>query len=108
MILRHLTHVEIIYNDAITERLFSAAKNVVTDKQTCLDYEKINEILFLQKAVQTLKQLSNNSITRKRTILIPSLIRISSEDSICTARKLTCIDVEDDVDYFKDGECCFH
>ena len=47
MILWYLTHVEIIYNDAITERLFSAAKNVVTDKQTCLDYEKINEILFL-------------------------------------------------------------
>ena len=107
MILQHPTHIEVIYNDAITERLFSAAKTVVTDKQTCLDCEKINEILFLQKTLETLKQLSNNSITRKLTILISSLTRISSEDSICTARKLTCIDVEDDVDYFNGGECCF-
>ena len=107
MILRHLTHVEVIYNDVITEHLFSAAKSVVTDKQTRLDCEKINEILFLQKTLQTLKQLSNNSITRKRTILISSLTRISSEDSICTARKLTCTGVEDDVDYFNGGECCF-
>ena len=95
------------YNDAITECLFSAAKNIVTDKQTRLDCEKTNEILFLQKTLQTLKQLSNNSITRKRTILISSLTRISSEDSICTARKSSCIDVEDDVDYFNGGECCF-
>ena len=107
MILRHLTYAEIIYNDAITERLFSAAKNVVTDKQTRLDCEKINEILFLQKTLQNLKQLSNNSITRKRTILISFLTRISSEDSICTARKLTCIDVGDNMDYFNGGKCCF-
>ena len=70
MILQHLTHVEVIYNDAITKRLFSPAKNVVTDKQTRLDCDKINEILFLQKTLQTLKQLPNNSITGQRTILI--------------------------------------
>ena len=107
MILRHLTHVEIIYNDAITECLFSAAKNVITDKRMRLDCEKINEILFLQKTLETLKQLSNNSITRKRTISNSSSNTVSSEDSICTAPTLTCIYVEDDIDDFNGDKYCF-
>ena len=93
-------------SNTIIERLFSAAKNVVTDKRTRLDCERINEILFLQKNLKTVKQLSNNSITRKRTIPISSSTTVSAEDSICTIPKLTCIDVEDDIDDFNGDEYC--
>ena len=93
-------------SNIIIERLFSAAKNVVTDKRKSLDCEKINEILILQKNLKTSKQLSNNSITLKRTIPISSSTTVSSEDSICTAPKLTCIDVEDDIDDFNGDEYC--
>lgn len=94
-------------SNTIIERLFSAAKNTVTEKRTRLDCDKINEILFLQKNLKNLKQLSNKNIARKRTLPISSSDTVSCEDPACTAPKVACIDVEDDVDDFNDDECCF-
>ena len=60
------------------ERLFSTAKNVVTHKRTRLACEKINELLFLQKNMRNLQQLSNNDLSRKRTASMSSTTTVSS------------------------------
>jgi hypothetical protein len=85
-------------SNTVVERLFSAAKNVVTEKRTRLDCEKINQILFLQKNMKCLKELSNNDLSRKRTTSMSSTTTVSSEESTCTAPKQFCLDVEDNFD----------
>ncbi|CAF3157858.1 unnamed protein product [Rotaria socialis] len=82
-------------SNTIIERLFSTAKNVVTEKRTRLDCEKINQMLFLQKNMKTLKELSNSDFRRKRTASMSSTTTVSSEESTCTAPKQLCIDVDD-------------
>ena len=74
------------------------AKNVVTEKRTRLDCEKINQILFSQKNMRTLKQLLNNDLHRKRTVSMSSTTIISSEESICAASKQLRLDAEDSFD----------
>ena len=71
-------------SNTIVERLFSTAKYVITDKRTHLQSEKINQILFLQKNLKTLKQLSTHDVQRKRTVSMSSTATVSSEESTCT------------------------
>lgn len=94
-------------SNTIIERLFSKAKNVVTEKRTRLDCEKINQILFLQKNMKTLKELSNNEFRRKRTASMSSsttttsssATTMSSEESACTVPKQLRLD-DDSFDEF--------
>ncbi|CAF1638254.1 unnamed protein product [Adineta ricciae] len=74
-------------SNTIVERLFSSSKNVVTEKRTRLGASKINELLFLRKNLNTLKQLINNS-NRKRTLSMSSTITTSSDDSSAKQQRL--------------------
>ncbi|CAF1934265.1 unnamed protein product [Rotaria magnacalcarata] len=82
------------------ERLSSTAKNVVTEKITRLHCEKINQMLFLQKNMNILKELLNSDFRRKRTASMSSTTTVSSEESTCTVPKQLCLDV---VDSFNDA-----
>ncbi|CAF1448781.1 unnamed protein product [Rotaria sordida] len=82
-------------SNTVIERLFSAAKNVVTEKRTRLDSEKINQLLFLQKNMKTLKELSSNDFQRKRTTSMTSTARLSPEESSCTSPKQLRLDIND-------------
>ncbi|CAF1531914.1 unnamed protein product [Adineta ricciae] len=53
----------------------------------CDSASKINELLFLQKNLNTLKQLINNS-NRKRTLSMSSTITTSSDDSSAKQQRL--------------------
>lgn len=70
--------------------------------------EKINQILFLQKNLKTLKQLSSHDVQRNRTVSMSSPATVSSEESPCTVPKLFCIDFEEEEDThnFYDREHC--
>ncbi|CAF1542534.1 unnamed protein product [Adineta ricciae] len=81
-------------SNTIIERLFSAAKNTVDGKRTNLGSEKINQLLFLQKNLSTLKQLFQEK-RRKRTVSMSSTTTMSSEDSSYTMAKRARIDDED-------------
>ena len=81
-------------SNTVIERLFSSAKNVVTERRTRLDSEKINELLFLQKNMNTLKPL-NYINQRKRTISMSSTTTASSEESTNTAPKQSRLDIDD-------------
>ena len=99
-------------SNTIVERLFSAAKNVVTDKRTRLDCEKINQMLFLQKNMKALKQLFNNDPRRKRTVSTASTATSSSsfEELACTSPKLLRLEIEDITDEYDKGniiDCSF-
>jgi hypothetical protein len=59
-----------------------------------LGSEKINELLFLQKNLNILKNLIDNN-GRKRTISMSSTTTASSEDSTCTIPKQQRLEVED-------------
>ena len=85
-------------SNTVIERLFSTAKNVVTENRTRLDCEKINQILFLQKNMKCLKELSNADICRKRTASASSTTTVSSEESGCTTSKQVRLDLEDSFD----------
>jgi hypothetical protein len=78
-------------SNTVVERLFSASKNLISEKRTNLASEKINQLLFLQKNYKLLKQLLLES-RRKRTISMSSTTTISSEDSTCTVPKQPKID----------------
>ena len=94
-------------SNTVIERLFSASKNVVTEKRTRLDTEKINQLLFLQKNLDTLKELVND-VSRKRSLSMSSTTTASSEESTCTNPKQRCLDMEvsstdlDDTELFLD------
>jgi len=81
-------------SNTVIERLFSSAKNVVTERRARVDCEKINELLFLQKNMNTLKQL-NYINHRKRNISMSSTTTISSEESTCTVPKQSRLDIDD-------------
>jgi hypothetical protein len=87
-------------SNTIIERLFSTAKNVVTEKRTCLGGQKINQLLFLKKNLGTLKELMNDNL-RKRTLSMSSTTTVSSEESTCTTPKQPRLDIED---YFSDTD----
>ncbi|CAM4921723.1 unnamed protein product [Rotaria socialis] len=91
------------------ERLFSSAKNTVTDKRTSLGTEKINKLLFLQKHLTQLKQFdkkidnvaSTTDTKRKVTPHDKNSTEISSHNqeqfrTSTTAKKLK-IDQDDDI-----------
>ncbi|CAF5054650.1 unnamed protein product, partial [Rotaria magnacalcarata] len=91
------------------ERLFSSAKNTVTDKRTSLGTEKINKLLFLQKNLTQLKQFdkkidnvaSTTDTKRKVTHHDKKSTEISSHNqeqfrTSTTAKKLK-IDEDDDI-----------
>jgi hypothetical protein len=81
-------------SNTVIERLFSSAKNVVTERRTRLDCERINQLLFLQKNMNTLKQL-NYINNRKRTISMSSTTTVASDESICTVPKQSRLDIDD-------------
>jgi hypothetical protein len=91
----------------MVERLSSSSKNIVNEKRTSLDCEKINQLLFLQKNLKRLKQLVNDK-NRKQTISTSSTNTISSEESFCTIPKQQRLNSDDhcsdstDVDIFLD------
>jgi hypothetical protein len=97
----------ILPSNTIVERLFSASKTVVSEKRTRLDSEKVNQFLFLQKNLNTLKNLINDT-NRKRTISMSSTTTTSSEDSTCTIPKQQRLAAEesnsdsDDIEIFLD------
>ncbi len=91
-------------SNTIIERLFSAAKNVVSEKRTRLDCEKINQLLFLQKNMKTLKQLLTNHFRRKRTVSMSSTTVLSSVESTSTVPKQFRLDVEDSSNDLYDKE----
>lgn len=94
-------------SNTVIERLFSASKNVVTEKRTRLGSEKINELLFLQKNLIILKNLVDNN-SRKRTISMSSTTASSCEESTCTIPKQQRLEVDtsfsdsDDAEIFLD------
>ena len=67
------------------ERLFSAVKNMVTEKRTKLGSEKLNQLLFLQDNFSILQQLNDTS--RERTIAIVSITLVYPEESTLTIPK---------------------
>ena len=73
-------------SNTIIERLFSAAKNTVSDKRINLGSEKPNQLLFIQKNYTSLKQLFHEN-KRKRIISISSTTTASSEDPSCIVPK---------------------
>ncbi|CAM4875003.1 unnamed protein product [Rotaria socialis] len=87
-------------SNTIIERLSSTTKNVVTEKTTRLDCEKINQMLFLQKNMEILKELLNSDFRRKRTASMSWTTTVSSEESTCTAPKQLCLDVDDSFNHF--------
>ncbi|CAF4450084.1 unnamed protein product [Rotaria socialis] len=52
-------------SNIIIERLFSPSKNTVTDKRTSLEAEKVNELLFLQKILNLLKQICKPQVVNE-------------------------------------------
>jgi hypothetical protein len=91
-------------SNTIIERLFSAAKNVVSEEKTRLDCEKINQLLFLQENMKTLKQLLTNNFRRKRTVSMSSTTVLSSVESTSTVSKQFRLDVEDSSNDLYDKE----
>ncbi|CAM4940452.1 unnamed protein product [Rotaria socialis] len=87
-------------SNTIIERLSSTTKNVVTEKTTRLDCEKINQMLFLQKNMEIFKELLNSDFRRKRTASMSWTTTVSSEESTCTAPKQLCLDVDDSFNHF--------
>ncbi|CAF1474534.1 unnamed protein product [Rotaria sordida] len=93
-------------SNTIIERLFSASKSTITEKRTNLASEKLNQLLFLQKNLILLKQLSQEN-KRKRTISMSSTNTMSSEDSTCTMPKLSRIDDDNNYSSSDDIEILF-
>lgn len=58
----------------MVERLLSTPNNTITDKRTSLDAQKVNQLLFLQRNLRTVKKINvdlcieNHSIKSKRGI----------------------------------------
>ena len=92
-------------SNTVIERLFSALKNTVSDKRMSLGDEKINKLLFLQKNFSTLRELRDETST-KRTYSMSSMTTISSEGSMCTAAKQQRLDDEDSYSN-SDGDVLF-
>ncbi|CAF2233558.1 unnamed protein product [Rotaria magnacalcarata] len=90
-------------SNTTVERLFSSTKNVISEKRTNIGSQKLNQLLFLQKNLNLLKQLSNDS-RRKRTISMSSTTTISSEDSTCTMPKQSKLDHEESESISDDAE----
>ncbi|CAF2003862.1 unnamed protein product [Rotaria magnacalcarata] len=90
-------------SNTTVERLFSSSKNMISEKRTNIGSEKLNQLLFLQKNLNLLKQLSNDS-RRKRTISMSSTTTISSEDSTCTMPKQSKLDHEESESISDDAE----
>ncbi len=90
-------------SNTIIERLFSASKNVVTEKRTRLGASKINELLFLQKNLNTLKELINNN-DRKRTLSMSSTTTASSDESSYTTAKQQRLDTDESLNDFDNME----
>jgi hypothetical protein len=90
-------------SNTIVERLFSSSKNVVTEKRTRLGASKINELLFLQKNLNTLKELINNN-NRKRTLSMSSTTTASSDESSYTTAKQQRLDTDESLNDFDNIE----
>ncbi|CAF4515924.1 unnamed protein product [Rotaria sp. Silwood2] len=90
-------------SNTIIERLFSSSKNVVTEKRTRLSASKINELLFLQKNLNTLKELINNN-NRKRTLSMSSTTTASSDESSYTTAKQQRLDTDESLNDFDNME----
>ncbi|CAF3751948.1 unnamed protein product, partial [Rotaria magnacalcarata] len=48
-------------SNTFVERLFSASKNIVTDRRTSLGEEKLNKLLFLKRNLFTLKEIKKRN-----------------------------------------------
>ena len=47
----------ILATNTAIERLFSHSGNTVTDRRTCLDADKINNLLFIKRNIRTLQEI---------------------------------------------------
>ncbi|CAF4404195.1 unnamed protein product, partial [Rotaria magnacalcarata] len=90
-------------SNTIIERLFSSSKNVVIEKRTRLGASKINELLFLQKNLNTLKELINNN-NRKRTLSMSSTTTASSDESSYNTAKQQRLDTDESFNNFDNME----
>ena len=93
-------------SNTIIERLFSAAKNTVSDKRINLGSEKLNQLLFIQKNYTSLKRLFHEN-KRKRAISMSSTTTASSEDPSCIMPKQSRFDDEDNYSASDDFEIFF-
>jgi hypothetical protein len=73
----------------------------VTEKRTRLGANKINELLFLQKNLNVLKELINNS-NRKRTLSMSSTNTASSDESSSIMNKQQRLDNVDNDESLND------
>ncbi|CAF3306848.1 unnamed protein product [Rotaria socialis] len=71
-------------SNIIIERLFSSSKNTVTDKRTSLEAEKVNELLFLQKILNLLKQICKPQVVNE-TASTETKRKINFESSCSTS-----------------------
>jgi hypothetical protein len=75
----------------------------VTEKRTRLGANKINELLFLQKNLNVLKELINNS-NRKRTLSMSSTNTASSDESSYIMNKQQRLDNDESLNDFDNTE----
>ncbi len=73
----------------------------MTEKRTRLGANKINELLFLQKNLNVLKELINNS-NRKRTLSMSSTNTASSDESSSIMNKQQRLDNVDNDESLND------
>ena len=93
-------------SNTIIERLFSSSKNVMTEKRTRLGASKINELLFLQKHLNILKELINNN-NQKRTLSMSSTITASSDESSYATAKQQRLDSDESLNDFDNMKVFF-
>ncbi len=90
--------------NTIIERLFSSSKNTITDKRTSLGTEKVNKLLFLQKNLNLLKQIdqqSTNEVStaankRKMTLHASCTTLYDNQESVVTATVTKKVKMNDD------------
>ncbi len=75
----------------------------MTEKRTRLGANKINELLFLQKNLNVLKELINNS-NRKRTLSMSSTNTASSDESSYIMNKQQRLDNDESLNDFDNTE----
>ncbi|CAF1283129.1 unnamed protein product [Rotaria magnacalcarata] len=93
-------------SNTIVERLFSASKNIVTDRRTSLAEAKLNKLLFLKKNLFTLREIKKDKLNKnaeqsKQKLFIPdgeSIVIIEDVDSAISSPTIKRMKPNDDND----------
>ncbi|CAF1588336.1 unnamed protein product [Rotaria magnacalcarata] len=70
-------------SNTIVERLFSASKNIVTDRRSSIGEAKLNKLLFLKKNLAALKELNDVKIN-KNNEQMKRKVSTADDESIVT------------------------